>query len=66
MPGMDGIDVVAALARHGPLVPVVLLSAFDDEHLVTAGLEAGAAAYVSKAAERAASAPVGGDRQPGA
>ena len=52
MPGMDGIDVVAALARYGPAVPVVLLSAFDDEQLVAAGLEAGAAAYVDKTADR--------------
>jgi two-component system, NarL family, nitrate/nitrite response regulator NarL len=52
MPGMDGIDVTAALARYGPAVPVVLLSAFDDEPLVAAGLEAGAAAYVSKTADR--------------
>jgi two-component system nitrate/nitrite response regulator NarL len=52
MPGMDGIDVVAALARNGPAVPVVLLSAFDDEQLVAAGLEAGAAAYLSKTADR--------------
>ena len=52
MPGMDGIDVVAALARYGPPVPVVLLSAFDDEQLVAAGLEAGAAAYVDKTADR--------------
>ena len=52
MPGMDGIDVVAALARYGPPVPVLLLSAFDDEPLVLAGLEAGAAAYVTKSTDR--------------
>lgn len=52
MPGLDGIDIVAALARHGPDVPVVLLSAFDDEPLIRAGLQAGAAAYISKDADR--------------
>ena len=52
MPGMDGIDVIAALARSGPDVPVVLLSAFDDEPLVAAGLEGGAAAYLTKNADR--------------
>ena len=52
MPGMDGIDIIAALARHGPPVPIVLLSAFDDEPLVAAGLEAGAAAYLSKTTDR--------------
>jgi two-component system nitrate/nitrite response regulator NarL len=52
MPGMDGIDVIAALARSGSDVPVVLLSAFDDESLVAAGLEAGAAGYITKNADR--------------
>ena len=48
MPRFDGIDIVEALACHGPDVPVVLLSAFADEPLIRAGLEAGAAAYVTK------------------
>jgi two-component system nitrate/nitrite response regulator NarL len=52
MPLLDGIDVVGALSRHGPAVPVVLLSAFSDEPLVRACLQAGAAAYVAKTAER--------------
>jgi DNA-binding NarL/FixJ family response regulator len=52
MPGLDGIAVVAALAHHGPDVPVVLLSAFDEEPLIFAGLEAGAAAYLTKDADR--------------
>jgi two-component system, NarL family, nitrate/nitrite response regulator NarL len=73
MPALDGIDVIAALARHGPPVPVVLLSAFDEDQLVTAGLDAGAAAYVSKGADRdvicldvAAAARAGAARSPGA
>ncbi len=53
MPGLDGIDVVDALARGGPEVPVVMLSAFDDEPLIRAARQAGAAAYVSKTADRA-------------
>lgn len=52
MPGLDGIDIVAALARHGPDVPVVLLSAFGDGPLIRAGLQAGAAAYITKDADR--------------
>ena len=51
MPGLDGIDVVAELARQGPDVPVVLLSAHSDAALV-GGSTAGAAAYVTKAASR--------------
>ena len=52
MPGMDGIDVTDDLARNGPSVPVVLLSAFDDGALVRRGLEAGAVAFVTKDADR--------------
>jgi DNA-binding NarL/FixJ family response regulator len=52
MPGLDGIDVVAELARQGSDVPVVLLSAYSDAALIRSGLEAGAAAYVTKAASR--------------
>lgn len=73
MPGIDGIDVVAALARYGPNVPVVLLSAFDDEPLVRAGLEAGSATYLVKSASReeiclevAAAAHAAVDRSPAA
>jgi two-component system nitrate/nitrite response regulator NarL len=52
MPILDGVDVVNALALHGPDVPVVLLSAFSDGPLVTSGLEAGAAAYINKTEDR--------------
>jgi two-component system nitrate/nitrite response regulator NarL len=69
MPGLDGIDIIAALARHGPDVPVVLLSAFGDEPLIRAGLEAGAAAYLTKDADRefilrAVRAAAGAERSP--
>ncbi len=52
MPELDGVDVVGAIALHGPDIPIVLLSAFSDHALVTAGLEAGAAAYISKRSDR--------------
>lgn len=52
MPAMDGIDVVAALARSGPPVPVVLLSAFDERSLIQAGLDAGSTRYLVKSADR--------------
>lgn len=38
MPILDGVDIVYALALHGPDVPVVLLSAFADRQLVDSGL----------------------------
>jgi len=52
MPHMDGIEVIEALAKYGPDVPVVLLSAFTGNPLVRSGLAAGAAAYVNKTADR--------------
>lgn len=52
MPGLDGIDIIHSLARQGPDVPIVLLSAFTDRPLVAAGMEAGAVAYVNKTADR--------------
>ena len=69
MPGLDGINIIDALARHGPDVPVVLLSAFGDEPLIRAGLEAGAAAYLTKDADRelilhAVRAAAGAQRSP--
>jgi two-component system, NarL family, nitrate/nitrite response regulator NarL len=73
MSRFDGIDVIAALARFGPRVPVVLLSAFADDEVVRAGLEAGAAAYISKSADRdaicrdvAEAASAGATRSPSA
>ena len=52
MPGLDGVDVVHALALHGPDVPVVMLSAFTEFQLVESALEAGAAGYLDKGEAR--------------
>jgi two-component system nitrate/nitrite response regulator NarL len=52
MPGLDGVDVVHALAIHGPDVPVVMLSAFTDEPLVESALVAGAAVYLDQLEDR--------------
>lgn len=52
MPGLDGVDVVHALALHGPDVPVVMLSAFTESQLVESALEAGAAGYLDKGEDR--------------
>jgi len=50
MPGMDGLELLAALRADPDLgqVPVVLLSAKAQSAEITAGLEAGATAYVTK------------------
>ena len=54
MPELDGTAVVEALVRDGSPVRVVLLSAFHDSATVFRALEAGAAAYLTKDASRAA------------
>jgi DNA-binding NarL/FixJ family response regulator len=48
MPGMSGLDVLNALAAKGELPPTVILTTFDDDQLVLAGLKAGARGYLLK------------------
>lgn len=48
MPGMSGLDVLNALSASGTLPPTIILTTFDDEQLVLAGLKAGARGYLLK------------------
>lgn len=50
MPGMSGLDVCHSLAQDKVLasIPVIIISAKDDEQDVKAGLEVGALDYVKK------------------
>jgi DNA-binding NarL/FixJ family response regulator len=48
MPGMSGLDVLNALGTSGQLPPTIILTTFDDEQLVLAGLKAGARGYLLK------------------
>ncbi len=48
MPGMSGLDVLNALAAAGTLPPTIILTTFDDDQLVLAGLKAGARGYLLK------------------
>jgi DNA-binding NarL/FixJ family response regulator len=48
MPGMSGLDVLNALAAKGELPPTIILTTFDDDQLVLAGLKAGARGYLLK------------------
>ncbi|GIX33167.1 MAG: DNA-binding response regulator [Lysobacterales bacterium] len=48
MPRMDGIEVLKRLAAEGRRIPTVILTTFDDEELVLAGIEAGARGYLLK------------------
>jgi DNA-binding NarL/FixJ family response regulator len=48
MPGMSGLDVLNALAANKTLPPTIILTTFDDDQLVLAGLKAGARGYLLK------------------
>ena len=48
MPGMSGLDVLNALAEKEALPPTIILTTFDDDQLVLAGLKAGARGYLLK------------------
>lgn len=48
MPGMSGIDVLNALAQANQLPATIILTTFDDDQLVLAGLKAGARGYLLK------------------
>ncbi len=54
LPGMDGIEAVAAFRRKREGVPIIAISASDDRRGADAALRAGAIAFVSKAASTAA------------
>jgi DNA-binding NarL/FixJ family response regulator len=48
MPGMNGVAVLETLKRAGQLPPTIILTTFDDDELVTAGVKAGARGYLLK------------------
>ncbi len=48
MPGMDGLQLVAAIGNQHPLVPVVLMTAHGSEEVALQALRRGAASYVPK------------------
>lgn len=48
MPGMNGVAVLEALKKAGQLPPTIILTTFDDDELVTAGVKAGARGYLLK------------------
>lgn len=48
MPGPSGVELIEAVHRLRPKLPVLVLSMFDDVQVVTRALRAGAAGYVTK------------------
>lgn len=48
MPGKSGLDVLNTFATQGEVPPTIILTTFDDDQLVLAGLKAGARGYLLK------------------
>lgn len=48
LPGMNGIDLIAALRRARPELPCVILSAHREDNYITQALSAGARGYITK------------------
>lgn len=48
MPNQSGLDVLKTLAARNELPPTIILTTFDDDQLVLAGLKAGAKGYLLK------------------
>jgi DNA-binding NarL/FixJ family response regulator len=48
MPKKSGLDVLRALQSGGPAPPVILLTTFDDDEVLLAGVRAGARGYLLK------------------
>lgn len=48
MPVMSGLEALQALGGSGQLPPTIILTTFDDDQLVLAGIKAGAKGYLLK------------------
>jgi DNA-binding NarL/FixJ family response regulator len=48
MPGMNGVEVLRQLKEAGALPPTIILTTFDDDELVLAGIRNGAKGYLLK------------------
>ncbi|GAA5076880.1 response regulator [Lysobacter panacisoli] len=48
MPVMSGLEALQSMARTNNLPPTIILTTFDDDQLVLAGLKAGAKGYLLK------------------
>jgi DNA-binding NarL/FixJ family response regulator len=48
MPEKSGLDVLLALSEAGTLPPTIILTTFDDDEMVLAGIKAGARGYLLK------------------
>src|SRR3990167_2882798 len=53
MPRLDGIEATRAIRKAMPRIPVLILTAYDDDQYVFTLLDAGAAGYLLKDVDRA-------------
>ncbi len=51
MPGMDGIEALEHLRRQWPQVAVIILTTYNEDHLMIRGMQAGARGYLLKDAD---------------
>lgn len=51
MPGPSGIDILGSIRAHAPALPVLILSAYPQEHYATNLLRQGASGYLNKECE---------------
>ena len=54
LPGLDGIGVLERLRADGRLLPVLMLTMYEDERGLRAALDAGARGYLLKGSDQAA------------
>ncbi|MFO3797623.1 MAG: response regulator transcription factor, partial [Anaerolineales bacterium] len=50
MPGLNGLDALAALLKVAPQAKILILTMYDDPHYLRAALKQGASGYVLKKA----------------
>ena len=48
MPGMGGLELLRSIKEDHPMIPVVVMTGYDSEQIVTDVMKAGAADYVTK------------------
>ncbi len=48
MPGKTGLEVLQQLSSDGTLPPTIILTTFDDDEVVLAGIKAGAKGFLLK------------------
>src|SRR5262245_12685370 len=52
MPELDGIEASRLIAANSPNTAVLVMTMYEDEHLIVAALRAGARGYLLKGAQR--------------